>query len=168
MRQVADCSNWSVAETREIATDGTYYSAANPEIRSASWWCPCDDYRIFQAFDRKIDRVIKPLIRQIWGIDLADHSGTQLIRYRAGGHYVAHSDAGMDYEDRYFTVVCYLNDDFSGGNTTFPSLNCSTAPQAGRAILFPSAYFHTAEPVLSGEKYVIVTWVTGPKPIRWI
>jgi predicted 2-oxoglutarate/Fe(II)-dependent dioxygenase YbiX len=100
-------------------------------------------------------------------VKLVETCGTQIIRYRKGGRYVAHTDAGVDYAERYFSVVCYLNDDFTGGLTSFPSLEYSTRPQTGKAIIFPSRYFHCAEPVSSGEKFIFLTWVCGPIPITW-
>jgi predicted 2-oxoglutarate/Fe(II)-dependent dioxygenase YbiX len=41
-------------------------------------------------------------------------------------------------------------------------------PQAGQAILFPSNYLHGSEPVISGKKFVIVSWIDGPVPIKWL
>ena len=118
-------------------------------------------------FDARMNRLVKPLINRLWRSDLRTHNATQLVRYAPGDHYVAHVDTipGADY--RYFTVLCYLNDDFEGGHTTFPALRHSFAPRAGRALLFPAAYLHRAEPVVAGEKYVVVTWLCGPPPVRW-
>jgi predicted 2-oxoglutarate/Fe(II)-dependent dioxygenase YbiX len=90
------------------------------------------------------------------------------VRYSPGDYYVAHSDVipGDDY--RYFTVLCYLNEEFEGGQTSFPVLGHRVTPRAGTAVVFPSSYLHRAEPVAGGEKYVIVTWLCGPPPVRWL
>lgn len=119
-------------------------------------------------FDEKVNEIVRPVLTSFWGVDLKQHAGAQVVRYSPGGRYNAHQDAGVDCQDRYFTVVCYLNDDFEGGYTRFPHLSHATVPKAGRAVVFPSRYFHCAEPIVRGEKYVIVTWMVGPIPIRWI
>jgi predicted 2-oxoglutarate/Fe(II)-dependent dioxygenase YbiX len=100
---------------------------------------------------------------------LSECQGTQLVRYKPGGHYVPHTDAGADeFANRYFTVLCYLNQDFEGGKTSFPSLNYAATPRAGKALIFPATYLHCAEPVVRGEKLILLSWVCGPVPIRWV
>jgi hypothetical protein len=159
---------WDDAEIREQIGDGAYETVAMPKIRSASILSLADYPEVFHPFDARLDTIIKPLIRQVWEIDLWEHSATQLVRYQPGGYYRGHPDAAGDMAYRFFSIVCYLNDDFEGGKTRFPSLNYSATPECGKAILFPAKYFHCAEPVISGEKYVLVSWVVGPAPLKWI
>ena len=168
VERVKSVDAWMAAEVRENTADGRFDSSVKADIRAASMLAPERARDIFQDFDEQVNRVVKPLVKQIWRVDLPKHFGTQIIRYAPGGHYVAHQDAGMDMENRYFTLLCYLNDDFEGGTTWFPSLGYSATPQTGKAILFPAKYFHCAEPVLKGEKYVWITWILGPVPIKWI
>ena len=124
---------------------------------------------IHDDFERKIAQIVRPALRRIWGWDLADCQGTQLVRYRSGGHYLPHKDADDDgYASRYFTVLCYLNENFQGGKTRFPSLGYSAIPVTGRALIFPARFMHCAEPVLSGEKLIFLAWLSGPIPLRWI
>ncbi|MGA8311890.1 MAG: 2OG-Fe(II) oxygenase, partial [Terriglobales bacterium] len=95
--------------------------------------------------------------------------GTEIVRYSPGGHYVPHKDANeLELANRYFTVLCYLNDSFEEGKTSFTSLNFTAAPAAGKTLVFPSRYLHCAEPVTRGEKFVFITWLCGPPPIKWI
>lgn len=159
---------WASAQVRRAASDGGYTSVTQPDIRSASVLTSIHGARICEGFDEKINSIIKPLIEEIWRVQLTEHSGTQLLRYTIGGHYLAHQDAGHDCQNRYFTVICYLNDCFEGGNTWFPSLNYSAIPECGRAILFPARYTHRAQPVIRGEKYILISWILGPAPIAWI
>jgi Rps23 Pro-64 3,4-dihydroxylase Tpa1-like proline 4-hydroxylase len=159
---------WENAEVQEQITEGVYETVVMPDVRSAAILRSADEPEVFQQFDERMDSIIKPLIKQVWQVDLTEHSATQLIRYQPGGHYQGHPDAGGDLGYRYFSVVCYLNDDFEGGKTRFPSLNYSASPECGKAILFPAKYFHCAQPVVSGEKFVLVSWVVGPVPIKWI
>jgi predicted 2-oxoglutarate/Fe(II)-dependent dioxygenase YbiX len=124
---------------------------------------------IEREFEEKIHSLVGPLIKKLWDASLPECQGTQLVRYKPGGHYVPHTDAGVDeFANRYFTVLCYLNQDFEGGKTSFPSLNYAATPEAGKAIIFPASYLHCAEPVISGEKLILLSWVCGPVPARWI
>lgn len=168
LASVRRCDGWESATVRVQSDDGGFSSAPQSDVRAATILAEHRVTRMLPDFDDKMTSTIKPLIKQFWGVDLLEHSGTQLVRYLPGGRYLAHVDAGQDMEDRYFSVVCYLNSDFEGGSTWFPNLSYRAIPQSGKTILFPARYLHSAEPVLDGEKYVLVTWVLGPVPIKWI
>jgi len=160
--------SWTVAQVQETKANGGERILTRPRTRSATILNSARAAEVYEEFDRRINSVVKPLIKQVWRIALAEHSGTQMIRYGKGGHYLPHSDAGRELPERYFTVVCYLNEDFDGGNTSFPALGSTVRPQTGRAIVFPATYLHCAEPVTAGEKFVMITWLCGPVPIDWI
>jgi len=80
------------------------------------------------------------------------------IKYTSGQHFNEHSDDGFSYRAT-VSLVGYPNDDYEGGELTFPKFNISIKPQAGDLYIFPSTYIfsHVAEPVISGIKYSIVT-----------
>lgn len=138
------------------------------EVRNAEvlplWNAP----GIAHAFDVSVRQIVLPLAYQRWDVHLPKYADAQIVRYRPGGHYIAHLDRGPEAETRYFTLLCYLNDDFSGGATRFPDFDHSETPRCGRGILFPAEYRHSAEPVLDGCKYIMVAWLVGPPPPRWI
>ena len=159
---------WSVAEVQLAKATGGFATFTRRRTRSADILTSPRAVELCQDFDSRIQKVVHPLINRIWQVKLVETSGTQIVRYRKGGRYVAHADAGVEYGDRYFSVVCYLNDDFTGGHTAFPSLEYSTKPITGKAIIFPSRYLHCAEPVTSGEKFIFLTWVCGPVAINWV
>jgi|TARA_B110000908_G_C10264681_1_gene462525 hypothetical protein len=83
-----------------------------------------------------------------------------LLRYSGGQQYHAHHD-GVPSNARVISAICYLNDDFVGGELEFPNFDIKIKPQAGMLILFPSnyAYQHIAHPVTDGSKYALVTWI---------
>jgi Rps23 Pro-64 3,4-dihydroxylase Tpa1-like proline 4-hydroxylase len=147
---------------------GSPVDVAMPEARTASILNPEAGRALFAEFNGKLREVVTPLIKELWRADITRYAGTQIIRYGVGGHYGTHADAGRTMTERFFTVLCYLNDDFEGGQTWFPSLGYTTAPRRGKAILFPARYMHRAVPVASGEKYVLASWGVGPAPIDWI
>jgi len=160
--------DWSPAMVRNQVGPAEYVTAVRPDTRLAQIMDSTTMGDLCCRFEKKMDTVVKPLIKTTFGITLEEHGGTQVLRYPPGGHYVPHQDAVSDLLYRYFTIVCYLNDDFEGGRTWFPSLDYSTLPRTGMAIMFPSRFYHCAQPVVRGEKFVIISWVNGPMPIQWI
>ena len=168
LESVKVSGDWESATIRLQADDGRFNSAPQPGVRSATILAEHHVTKLIPDFDRKLTTTISPVIKQFWDVDLHAHSGTQIVRYLPGGRYLAHADAGQDMQDRYFSVVCYLNSNFEGGTTWFPNLGYRAVPECGKAIIFPSTYLHSAEPVVAGEKYVLVTWLLGPVPIKWI
>jgi Rps23 Pro-64 3,4-dihydroxylase Tpa1-like proline 4-hydroxylase len=87
----------------------------------------------------------------------------QLVRYAAGGKYRDHRDGPTPgAQSRVLSLVCYLNDRFAGGQTTFSELGFSVAPLSGIVIAFPPSYLHRADPVQRGKKYVITAWYHAP------
>ncbi|MDQ5846223.1 MAG: 2OG-Fe(II) oxygenase [Acidobacteriota bacterium] len=164
---IKELDGWNPALIRQGQEGGNYDIVARSDIRSASTLNTADVERLYDEFEQKVDSLVKPLIRRLWKLDLKNHSGTHLLKYEAADHYIPHRDTGLGFEGRYFSVVCYLNDDFIGGRTLFPTLNYAVTPEAGQAILFPSNYLHGSEAVISGKKFAFVSWIDGPVPIRW-
>lgn len=88
------------------------------------------------------------------------HEHYNLLKYKSGQEYKEHYDGGTDL-GRSISAICYLNNDFEGGEIEFPNFNIKIKPEPGMLVLFPSnyAYRHIAHPVTAGTKYAIVTWV---------
>jgi len=142
---------------------GGFNPAIRPEARSANVLALATESEIRRAFDEKMERHVKPLVNRVWRVDLRQHSGTHFVRYASGNYYTPHSDTGLHRNDRYFTVVCYLKRRLRRGRDQFPSTQLSGSRRARvKQPFFPSTYVHGAEPVTSGEKYILVSWLTGP------
>jgi predicted 2-oxoglutarate/Fe(II)-dependent dioxygenase YbiX len=95
--------------------------------------------------------------------------GPQVLRYTPGGHYALHADSDhwsgstrswVKGLDRDISLLLYLNDDFSGGELSFPLFNYTYRPRPGDLLFFPSdfRYRHQAHPVSAGLRYVVVSW----------
>tara|TARA_B100000700_G_C14862306_1_gene769263 strand:- start:629 stop:1054 length:426 start_codon:yes stop_codon:yes gene_type:complete len=73
-----------------------------------------------------------------------------------------HSDVNdVNSAKRFLAIVCYLNDDFSGGETYFPKYNMKTEVETGSVVFFPSTwnYLHKGNPVTDGyAKYILGTF----------
>jgi prolyl 4-hydroxylase len=85
-----------------------------------------------------------------------------------------------DQPARFATMLFYLNDDMTGGETTFPRwLNAeknngaplTVKPEKGKAILFynmlPDGNYdersqHEALKIIKGEKYLMNLWIWDP------
>jgi len=94
------------------------------------------------------------------GVEEMYHEPYNMLRYRGGQEYKAHSD-GLTGTGRSISSILYLNNDFDGGEIEFVNFGIKIKPEPGMLILFPSnyAYSHIAHPVYDGTKYAIVTWI---------
>jgi len=84
----------------------------------------------------------------------------RLYRYGAGERHGAHWDTVVELPDdivSMLTLVFYLNDGFTGGETSFPELERTIEPRRGRALLFQHRVLHEASAVTAGEKLVLRT-----------
>ena len=93
----------------------------------------------------------------------------QLLHYKGdeNGHYDWHIDAGPGSScTRKISVVVPLNDpqEYEGGVLDINNNGALvSAPQTpGTMILFPSYTLHKVNPVTSGNRWTLVSWVHGP------
>jgi predicted 2-oxoglutarate/Fe(II)-dependent dioxygenase YbiX len=170
VRQLRNVKSWR--NGRVSAADGNPRAVVVPRTRSALV-LGSEKASLCRNYEHKIQDMVQALITRIWEVNLVECTGTQLIRYDPGGFYVPHQDSTENPGDpacatRYFSVLCYLNEDFEGGRTCFPGLGYSATPRSGTALIFPAYYLHAAEPIIKGRKFVLLSWLCGPLPIRWI
>lgn len=87
--------------------------------------------------------------------------------YRPGvaEKFQLHFDSINEVADRYLVFLWYLNDVTEGGETEFPDLPMKVAARAGRLLMFPPywMYQHAGLPPLSGDKYILSTYLLFPK-----
>jgi len=84
----------------------------------------------------------------------------RIYRYEPGEQHSTHWDTVVELADNIasrVTLVFYLNDDFTGGETEFPELRERITPRRGRALLFQHRVLHAALTPTSGAKYVLRT-----------
>lgn len=101
-----------------------------------------------------------------WKFDITAQNQTEYLRYDKNGHYRDHIDLRFTPGSliRKLTVLAFLNDDFEGGQLYLKVGEKKTYPhqKKGTVIAFPSFVMHGVEPVISGVRRSIVTWLTGP------
>jgi len=109
-----------------------------------------------------------------------DHGeGLQVLRYGPGAQSTPHFDFLTPSNDtnrqslarsgqRHSSLVVYLNDVPSGGETVFPHVGLSVCPRKGNAVYFEYCNsrgqvdplsLHAGAPVLAGEKWAVTKWM---------
>jgi predicted 2-oxoglutarate/Fe(II)-dependent dioxygenase YbiX len=90
----------------------------------------------------------------------------------AGGHHSRHADNCRQNEQgdwvanhtphRDVSAICYLNDEFDGGEIFFAREQLTVKPRRGLLLVFPSDADHVHEvfPVRSGVRYTMPIWFT--------
>ena len=70
-----------------------------------------------------------------------------------------------DKNPRIATAITYLNEDFEGGETSFPLLNITIKPEKGSVLYFEynneykDMTLHSGDKVKSGTKYIATSWI---------
>ena len=79
------------------------------------------------------------------------------------GYHVWHIEHGKGFsnEPRAFVFSVYLNDIKEGGETEFLHFSKRVQPKTGRIVIWPAGfpYLHRGNPPLSGEKYILTSWM---------
>lgn len=104
----------------------------------------------------------------------ADHAESLFVmRYTPGQEYRPHLDALAALRNqREWTAIAYLNEDYEGGATIFPELSISVRAGAGDLLIFRNVdergepdmrLRHGGEPVTRGAKWIATRWIrAGP------
>lgn len=129
---------------------------------------------VFPQINELLHHIVKNVINPFYQFEVNSSEVPQLLCYNVGGHYQPHIDGEGIWTapdqtqiwrktvDRDLSMVLYLNDDFKGGDFVFPDLKIKVRPEPGLLICFPSNryYRHGVEPVIEGNRYSMVTWMT--------
>jgi hypothetical protein len=79
------------------------------------------------------------------------------------GYHIWHVEhnKGFENEPRAFVFSIYLNDVEEGGETEFLHFSKRVKPKTGRIVIWPAGfpYVHRGNPPLSGEKYILTSWM---------
>ena len=180
----AEC-RWLIDSARERLGPATVFDQASGALRP-------DERRTSRAaiftFDQ-VDPVIEMIRARIsatLGVPLRHFEASQVLHYAPGQEFHPHHDYfdpsfdGFHEEiaargQRVATLLIYLNDDFTGGETSFPSLGFDYRGEIGDAIAFASVdpggqpnplTLHAGLPPLSGEKWIFSQWVRDRVPAR--
>jgi hypothetical protein len=77
------------------------------------------------------------------------------------GYHIWHVEHGLNDPYRAFVFSIYLNDVEEGGETEFLHFSKRVKPKKGRIVIWPAGfpYVHRGNPPLSGEKYILTSWM---------
>ncbi len=113
------------------------------------------------------------------GMDVMNMEGPQVLHYAPGQQYALHFDflepdmpgnvASIDrFGQRVATLLIYLNQDFTAGETHFPTLGIRYKGRVGDALMFRNVdpagapdrrMKHAGLPPVAGEKWLFSQWV---------
>jgi len=140
--------------------------------KSESTWIPKDNI------------IVKDLIQKICddnNYSFENSEDMQVVKYEKGDYFKPHFDSVIEMdpfffvcgENRALTMLIYLNDNFEGGETSFPNLNMEIKPIKNTGVLFHSLdinkkkthpkALHGGSQVISGTKYVCNIWLREKK-----
>lgn len=139
----------SPARVSETTTQEWFTSPLRAKLRAL-------ERRIARQLDRPLDRY------EPW----------QAVRYRRGGRFNFHHDAGYWADElageRELTVLLYLQAPDQGGGTRFRELGVEVPARAGRLVVWNNLLadgtcnphmIHAGSPVRKGRKCILVTWI---------
>lgn len=118
----------------------------------------------FPLWDETVRQFFIPAVNdycQKYEVKVSQDEGFQLLRYQPNNEYKFHSDGEWSMY-RNVSALIYLNpSEYEGGETYFKNQDLNVKPEKPAIVLFPGnyAYLHSAMPVKSGVKYVLVTWM---------
>lgn len=107
---------------------------------------------------------------QAWQFNVTHSNQCDFLQYTENGHYLEHVDNVSTYghnnilDARKLTTLVFLNEDFEGGRFFLKNQSEKIYPpqKTGDVVVFPSYILHGVEPVTSGIRRTIVTWLVGP------
>jgi peroxiredoxin len=102
---------------------------------------------IARAFQSRVSRLERPVVA--------------CYDSAVGGHFQAHRDnTSQASAHRRFAVSLNLNDDFEGGDLTFPEFGRRAyRPPAGGAIVFSCGLLHAVAPMRRGRRYAFLPFL---------
>jgi len=130
-------------------------------------------YEILIKYEEKIFKEIEKLFIQKYNIPVKRDAvnSTHFVKWVEGMNSKLHCDCqkpdgspalAADFFKYNVSVLMYPNDDYEGGQITFPEYDLKIKPKAGDMILFPGnmAYLHTVEVITKGIRYTMPSWYT--------
>jgi len=125
--------------------------------------------------------LVRARISALTGPPTMAMEGSAVLHYAPGQQFFPHYDfldtaepgyarQVAEFGQRVLTFLIYLNEDFEGGETDFPKLECSYKGKTGDALFFwnvlPNGQtywrmLHAGLPPTRGEKFLFSQWVRG-------
>lgn len=151
-------------------------STVGSDVKDASYDLSRTSHTSFfldKDVDFKVIYFIEDKIHDLLNIKLNFGEPIQGQWYKIGQEFKQHFDAFpsdkdtvANYGNRTFTAMIYLNNVEEGGFTSFPNINISLKPEAGKLVIWQNTLnseiikesSHVGEPVVKGEKFILTKW----------
>ena len=123
------------------------------------------DGRIYQNINMEkityglIDKV-KNVIEKEYDLKIKQNTpNISVVRWSSGIDMGLHVD-DLGIENYHMSALLYLNDNYEGGEVSFPTHDLLIKPKQGDLIIFPGNlhYAHQVNKVTSGDRYTIPIW----------
>jgi hypothetical protein len=85
--------------------------------------------------------------------------GNKNFNYKKDVEWIESFD-GINICNNRYKLTFFINDDFSGGETTFPTKNLDVSPKINRLLIHPCSrdYINAVRPVINGARFAIVAY----------
>ena len=99
---------------------------------------------------------------KIKGHELDSIEKFQFTKYKIGGHYDWHTDVGINFKERFCSIVIQLNEEYTAGELLYEDINKNVITfksGVGNMFIFNSNIQHKVNPITTGIRYSLVTWI---------
>ena len=86
----------------------------------------------------------------------------EIRKYKKEAYMGGHLDINPHLDSMDWSILVYLNDDYTGGEINFTQLGFKIKPSAGSVVIFPCRTEHAGCQIYSGEKYYLPFFVHTP------
>jgi hypothetical protein len=155
LRKVAELRWYNSMIARDH--DTTYDTEA--AVRNSLSLHPAEFLAHFPGLHDRLAETAIPKIRDHFQTEFARLDGLHLIRYPEGGYFAVHTDKSPRFPNRLYSLICYIDDDYEGGETAFPSLQVMVKGRRGWGLIFPADLVHSGMPIASGAKTIAVAFL---------
>lgn len=122
-----------------------------------------EDAKLISTLQQRVQRRIAPEVAKAFQFQVTRMERYLVGCYRAdeGGHFRPHRDnTTKGTAHRRFAVTINLNEDFGGGELSFPEFGYyALKPKPGCAVVFSCSLLHMAFPVTSGVRYAFLPFL---------
>jgi peroxiredoxin/predicted 2-oxoglutarate/Fe(II)-dependent dioxygenase YbiX len=130
-----------------------------------------EDPQLQQQISRQIFRRVCPEIEKAFQFSMTRFERYLVACYNAqiGGYFRAHRDnTSQGTAHRRFAMTLNLNTgDYTGGYLIFPEYSSQGyQPQAGDAIIFSCSLMHEVTPVITGQRYALLSFFYGEQDVK--
>jgi len=173
-RQLGDDHPWKdfaaqLIDNRTARTAGVMTKTRERKLSEARVTSIVEQGELADAISDMVRTLYIKQIEPFYNAELIWYQQPQILRYEPGGYYRPHADSDEinpktnkweRVNNRHLSLLVYLDEDYEGGELSFPNLDYKLRPKPGMLLAFPSdgRYLHGAMPVRSGIRHALVSW----------